>query len=653
MGNTTSNGNLEAWDIVVIVIHFVLVFSLGIWAAWGGGKDSTSGYFLAGRQMSWWLVGLSLYVTNIGSSTFIGVAGTASVSGYAVISYEYYALMALLFLGFIFAPVYFAADISTVPEYLQLRFGGYRLQTFISVVNLTVAIVIMLSGEMYAGSIVIQQALGWNIYTSVIVLLFLTAIYTVAGGLKAVIFTDALQAVVVLIGAFVLMGLAIAEIGGIGNLRLLYMTAIPNTTQLYANTSCGIPTEETWHIFRDAKTADLPWPGVVFGVFILGLYFWCTNQVIVQRTLAAKNVTHSKAACIMTGYFKILPMFLMIWPGMISRTLFADEVACVDPNVCERVCDNRAGCSDIAYPKLVVELMPTGLKGLMLAAMLAAMISSLTSIFNASSSMFVIDIWYKIRPASTELELVIVGKLCTLVLVVVGVLWIPVIQAYGSGELFVYVQSILSYLSPSVFACFTAAILWSRVNEFGAFWGMFVGFLVGLTRSILDFVFGVPSCGQPDDRPNIVKNFHYLHFAAFLYAFSFILICIFSLFKPAIPENKLIRLTWWTRHSKLPRAPMSDDLEEKKKKNDLLREERVKEQALKAESRTGFKWKAWNLLCGISGSPTDIEEKEVQVKEEEEMQKATAEEDPMWQNIAAVNGIILAGVCAFLFGYYA
>eukprot|EP00057_Strongylocentrotus_purpuratus_P019555 XP_011674029.1 PREDICTED: sodium/glucose cotransporter 4 [Strongylocentrotus purpuratus] len=506
---------------------------------------------------------------------------------------------------------------------------------------------------MYAGSIVIQQALGWNIYTSVISLLVLTAIYTVAGGLKAVIFTDALQAVVVLIGAFILMGLAIAEIGGIGNLRLLYMTAIPNTTQKYANTSCGIPTEETWHIFRDAKTADLPWPGVVFGVFILGVYFWCTNQVIVQRTLAAKNVNHSKAACIMTGYLKILPMFLMIWPGMISRTLFADEVACVDPEICERVCDNSAGCSDIAYPKLVVELMPTGLKGLMLAAMLAAMISSLTSIFNASSSMFVLDIWYKIRPTSTELELVIVGKVCTLVLVVVGVLWIPVIQAYGSGELFVYVQSILSYLSPSVLACFTAAIFWGRVNEFGAFWGMLGGFLVGLTRSILDFVYGVPSCGQEDSRPNIVKNFHYLHFAAFLYVFSTILICVFSFFKPAIPANKLIRLTWWTRNSKLPRAIMSDDQDEKDKKNELLREEKVKEHSLKTQSRTGFKWKAWNILCGISGSPMDIDEKDTKEVEEETVKKASAVDDPKWQKIAAVNGIVLAGVCAFLFGYYA
>ncbi|XP_071478099.1 sodium/glucose cotransporter 4-like [Diadema antillarum] len=648
MGNTSSN--LEAWDVVVIVIHFLVVFSLGLWAAWGGGKDSTSGYFLAGREMSWWLVGLSLTVTNIGSSTFIGVAGTASISGYAVVSYEYYALMALLTLGFLFAPVYFAAEISTVPEYLKLRFGGNRLQTFISIINLIVAIIIMLSGEMYAGSIVIQQALGWNIYTSVIVLLVLTAIYTVAGGLKAVIFTDALQAVVVMIGAFVLMGLAISEIGGIGNLRLNYMTAIPNTTQIWGNTTCGIPTEETWHIFRNAQTSDMPWPGVVFGVFILGLYYWCTNQVIVQRTLAAKSINHSKGACVMTGYFKVLPMFLMVWPGMISRTLWPDEIACVVPEICDRACGNPAGCSDIAYPKLVVELMPTGVKGLMLAAMLAAMISSLTSIFNASSSMFVIDIWYKLRPMSTELELVIVGKFCTLVLVVVGVLWIPVIQAYGSGELFVYVQSILSYLSPAVFAVFTMGIFWERTNEFGAFWGLVIGFLVGLTRSILDFVYGVPSCGQEDNRPNIVRNFHFLHFAAFLYGFSLILVGVISMIREPIPPEKLIRLTWWTRHSKIQRVPMSEEVEEKKKKNEILREERAKQNAIKAQARTGWKWKAWNIMCGISGSPMDPDEQE---EEEKRSRKMPADEDPRVSTFAAVNGILLAGVCVFLFGYFA
>ncbi|XP_011674028.2 sodium/glucose cotransporter 4 [Strongylocentrotus purpuratus] len=654
MGNLIANGKLEVWDIVVIVVHFTAVFSIGIWASWGGGKDSTSGYFLAGRQMPWYLVGLSLVVTNIGSSTFIGVSGTASLSGYGVVIYEFQALNCLLLLGFIFVPVYFASEVSTVPEYLKLRFGADRLQIFISIINLIMAIVIMLSGEMYAGSLVIQQSLGWDVYTSVIVLLLLTAVYTVAGGLKAVIYTDAIQAVVMMIGAFILMGIAFAEIDwSLETLRLRFMSAIPNTTQVYGNTSCGVPTEETWHIFRDAKTSDLPWPGSIFGTLVLGGYFWCTNQVIVQRTLAARNVTHSKAACIMTGYFKILPMFLMVIPGMISRTLWPDEIACVDPEVCEAACGNPAGCSNIAYPRLVVELMPTGLRGLMLATMLAAMISSLTSIFNASSSMFVIDIWYKIRPRSTELELVIVGKLATLVLVAVGVLWIPVIQAYGSGELFVYMQAILSYLTPAVFSVFTAAIAWTRINETGAFWGLVCGFIVGFTRFILDFVYGVPSCGQEDSRPDIVRDFHFLHFAAFLYGFTIILIVIFSLLTEPIPQQKLVRLTFWTRFSNLPRLPMSEEKAEDERKNDVIRAEKKKQAAIRAQERTGLKWKAWNILCGISGAPTDEGTEDVEELEAPEQErKATALENPKWARIALVNGGILGTVCVFILAYF-
>nr|XP_054749350.1 sodium/glucose cotransporter 4-like [Lytechinus pictus] len=654
MGSMTSS-NIEGWDIAVICIHFVVVFSLGIWASWGGGKDSTSGYFLAGRNMPWWLVGISLYVTNIGSSSFIGMAGTAAVSGIAVIAYEYYALVCLLLLGFVFSPVYFASEISTVPQYLKKRFGGDRLQTFISVINLIVVVIMMLAGEMYGGTIVIQTALGWNVYTSVISLLLLTAIYTVAGGLKAVIYTDALQAVIMIIGAFVLIAISIAEIGGIGNLRLLYMTAIPNTTQIYGNTTCGIPQEDTWHIFRDAKSGDIPWPGLVFGIFILGLYFWCSNQVIVQRTLSAKNVTHSKAGCILTGYFKILPMYLMIWPGMISRSLWPDEVACVEPGVCEKVCSNPAGCGDIAYPKLVVNLMPTGAKGLMLAAMLAALVSTLTSIFNAASSMFVLDIWVKVRPTSTELEMVIVGKLCTIIFMIVGVLWLPVIQSYGSGGIVYYVQSILSYLSPSVFAVFTAAIAWSRVNEKGAFWGLVIGFATGFTRAIMEFVYGIPTCLDEDTRPDVLKNFHFLHFAAFLYAFTLILIVCISLMTDPIPPSKLVRLTFWTRHSTLPREPMSKEEEEREKEYDAVRKGKKMESDLKYKNRTGLKWKAWSILCGISGSPMDEDaeiEAEKQAKAVAEKQ-ALAADDPKWEKFVAFNGVLLAGLCVFVFGYYA
>ncbi|XP_041474707.1 sodium/glucose cotransporter 4-like [Lytechinus variegatus] len=663
MGNTVTNGNLETWDVVIIVLNFVGVFAFGIWASCGSGKESTSGYFLAGRQMPWYLVGLSLWMTNIGSRSFIGIAGSASVGGYGVAIYEFQALNCLLLLGFIFIPIYFASEVSTVPEYLKHRFGGDRLQMAIAIINLITAVVIMLASEMYASSLVIQQSLGWDLYTSIIVLLLMTAVYTVAGGLKAVIYTDAIQAVIMMVGAFALMGIAFSEVDwSMETLRLNYMSAIPNTTQLWGNTSCGIPQEGTWHIFHPADDPGLPWTGSVFGALVLGCYFWCTNQVIVQRTLAARNVTHSKGACIMTGYFKILPMFLMIIPGMISRSLWPDLVACVDPDTCEDVCGNPAGCSDIAYPRLVVQLMPTGLRGLMLATMLAAMISSLTSIFNAASSMFVLDIWYKIRPRSTELELVIVGKLSTVIMVVVGVLWIPILQAYGSGELFTYMQAINSYLTPAVFSVFTAAILLQRVNETGAFWGLVCGFLIGLTRAILDFVFGVPSCGQVDDRPAMLKNFHFLHFAAFVYGLTLILIVLFSYLKDPLPPYKLVRLTWWTRHSDIPREPISSEEEEKRLHNEAIRKEKQKQAALDAQTRTGLKWKLWYLICCITTSPANIDDDEEPVIDQDSVDKGkeadgvrhktSAYENPKWAFFALVNGVVLAGACTFILAYY-
>ncbi|XP_063970391.1 sodium/glucose cotransporter 4-like [Lytechinus pictus] len=650
------NTNLEAADIVIIVLHFLIVFSLGLWVSWrAGNKNTTSGYFLAGRDMSWWLVGLSLYVSNIGSSSFIGLASSAAASGYAVIAYEFHGIFCLLLLGFIFVPVYFASGITTVPEYLKKRFGGERLQVGLSVINLFLLVLASLSAEMYAGSIIIREALGWNIYLSTILLLALTAIYTVAGGLKAVIITDALQTVVMVTGAFILMGIAINEIGGLDNLRLSYMTAIPNTTAIYGNTSCGIPTGDAFHIFRDASASNpnaLPWPGVVFGIFLLSAWYFCTNQVIVQRTLAAANLSYAKSGCILAGYCKILPFFLMIIPGMISRSLWPDEVGCVDPDVCEEVCGNPNGCSNIAYPRMLIYLMPTGLKGLMLAAMLAALMSSLTSIFNSASSMFVIDIWLKIRPSSTELELVIAGKLCTIILVVVSVLWLPVIEAFGSGELFVYIQSISSYFSPTMFALYTAAILSERINEAGAFYGLVCGFIIGLSRAICDIIFGVPGCGQEDDRPAIVKNFHYLHFACFLYGAALFFIVAISLITKPIESSKLIRLTWWTKSIQLPRKPMSEEEERKDRENEAIKAEKMKELTEKAAARTSFLGKSWNFLCSIDTTLDDKPPMTEKEKMELERKLTSIEEKPLVKKIVAWNAVLLCGVGVFLFAFY-
>ncbi|KAJ8018813.1 Sodium/glucose cotransporter 4 [Holothuria leucospilota] len=323
-----------------------------------------------------------------------------------------------------------------------------------------------------------------------------------------------------------------------------YMKAIPNDTYVLGNTSCGVPREADWHIFQPASDPQYPWPGVGFGIIILSSYFWCSNQIIVQRSLASKNLHHAKGASVLAGYLKILPMLVMVVPGMISRALFTDYVACQTAESCISVCGNPKGCTDAAYPKLLLALMPTGLKGLMLAAMLAALMSTLTSIFNSLSSIFTMDLWIKIRTVPSQFELLIVGsfffkRVTTGVIAAISILWIPIIQAYGAGELFLYLQSMASYLYPPVFAMFTAGVLWTRATEKGALAGLVTGVLLGAVRFMCDFYFKSPGCGETDTRPVIIRILPFLHFALVRYAVSLVVIVVVSLLTKPLPAEQV------------------------------------------------------------------------------------------------------------------
>ncbi|XP_071952865.1 sodium/mannose cotransporter SLC5A10-like, partial [Antedon mediterranea] len=661
---------LHPIDIAIIVIHFCIVFGIGIWSTRGSAKGSASGYFLAGRNMSWWLVGMSIYVSNIGSSSFIGLASTAAANGYAVISYEFSGVTCLALLGFVFTPVYLSSEAYTMPEYLKKRYGGNRVRMYIAVVTLILIVIASISGEMYAGAIIIQQVLEWPLYFSVCLMLGLTAIYTVVGGLKAVIYTDAFQSVIMLFGAFILTILAFIKIGGMENLRNKYMAAIPNTTLLWGNTTCGIPGNDSFHIFRSAKDPAMPWPGVFFGIHILSGWFFCTNQLIVQRSLSAKNLTHAKAGAMMAGYFKILPMFLMIFPGMISRALYPDEVACADPSTCEAVCGVAAGCTNIAYPKLVMELMPTGLRGLMMAAMIAALMSSLTSIFNSASTIFTIDIWPRIRSKASEAELMIVGRVSTVVLVIVSILWLPVVEKYGTGELFVYVQSMVSYFAPPLFATFLIAVFWTRANEQGAFWGLMSALVFGFIRLVLDFTSTPPSCTETDDRPKLIKNFHYLHFACFLFGSTVLVTVIVSLFTKPIPLNKLNGLTFWTKHLNYN----GDDTNGKTntevtengafKENQDIEEMKSEEQKKSIDSNgknTATKNRgvmysigSWLFLvvCGFPLRTLNTNKPRVSHGNRNQDMQVSLYEKPKWIRILNVNLVILIACGIFFYAYY-
>uniref|UniRef100_A0A3P8PJJ9 Sodium/glucose cotransporter 2 n=1 Tax=Astatotilapia calliptera TaxID=8154 RepID=A0A3P8PJJ9_ASTCA len=635
-------------DISIIVGYFIVVISVGVWSMFRTNRGTVGGYFLAGRTMTWWPVGASLFASNIGSGHFVGLAGTGAAGGIAVGGFEWSALFIVLLLGWLFVPVYLTAGVITMPQYLKKRFGGTRISLYLSVISLLLYILTKISVDMFSGAVFIQQALGWNIYVAVIALLLITALYTVTGGLAALMYTDTVQTFVIIAGAFVLTGFSFAKVGGYSALLNKYSSATPlNFTSLEPHRynispHCYTPRADAFNLLRDPAAGDLPWPGVLIGIPIGGIWYWCTDQVIVQRCLAARSITDVKAGCIMCGYLKLLPMFLMVFPGMISRILYTDEVGCVVPELCKNICGTEVGCSNIAYPKLVISIMPDGLRGLMLAVMLAALMSSLASIFNSSSTLFTMDIWTRIRPQATERELIVVGRVWVLCIVAVSICWIPVVQAAQSGQLFDYIQSVSSYLAPPIAAVFLLAVFVKRVNETGAFWGLICGLLMGLCRMLLEFWFGTGSCIFPSSCPYLVCGIHYLHFAIILFFCTSALVLLVSCCSEPIDDQHLHRLVFSLRHSKEERKDLDWEQEEKGR--------RARREAMAEEEEQSGICQLIKRFFGQGGSssPTNDEE-----EPEEPVQMPDISEDPVWKNTVDVNALIMMAVAVFMWGYYA
>ncbi|CAF4876525.1 unnamed protein product [Rotaria sp. Silwood1] len=453
--------------------------------------------------------------------------GSGANNGIGVAGFELNASYVLIILGWLFLPVYIKADIYTMPEFLKKRFGGDRIRFYQTTLALILSIFTKISVDLYSGAIFLNQALGWNMYISIIALITLAAIFTIGGGLSAVIWTDFIQTIIMVIAAFILMIISYIRVGGLQMIKNLYPYSVADTT-LFNNTVCGIPSEDYFSIIRPLNSNNgPPWIGII-GMTI----------VIVQRALAAKNLTHARAGCIVASYLKFLPLFLMIIPGMVARILFPDKIGCSSPQTCKEVCNNEASCTDIAYPLIVIELMPSGLRGLMLACMIAALMTSLTSIFNSSSTIFTIDIWQRFRPRALQWELLIVGRVFTLILVGISILWIPIISIAQGGRLFDYIQSVQSFLAPPICAIYLLAILWKRINEEGAFWGLICGLIIGLIRFIWEFSYSVPPCelSHTDQRPTVVK-FHFLYFAVLLFVLTCLITITISLLTRPIPDQ--------------------------------------------------------------------------------------------------------------------
>ncbi|XP_067912095.1 sodium/myo-inositol cotransporter 2-like [Heterodontus francisci] len=650
-----SHRKLTAVDIAVLSVYIIVVLLVGFWAMYRTKRSTVKGYFLAGRSMTWWPIGASLFASNVGSGHFIGLAGSGASTGIAVSVYEWSGMYALMLLGWLFLPIYIAAGVTTMPEYLLKRFGGQRIHFLIAMLSLFAYIFTKISVDIYAGAVFIHLGLQWDLYVAVIGLLFITAVYTVGGGLAAVIYTDTLQTVIMLSGSLILMIFAFIQVDGYSGLKKKYFMAIPMIHD--PNSTCGLPREDSFHIFQDPVNSDFPWPGVIFGITVLSTWYWCTDQVIVQRALAAKTILHAKGGTLFAAYLKVLPIFIMVFPGMISRVLYPNLVACADTTTCRRVCGNPAGCTDIAYPLLVMELLPGGLRGLMMSVMIAALMSSLTSIFNSASTLFTMDVWHHIRPHCSEWELMIVGRVVVLILVVVSVLWIPLLQMSQGGQLFMYIQSITSYLTPPIAVVFIVGCFWKRANEKAAFWGLAAGFVVGIIRMILDFVFVTPPCGHPDTRPSVIGKVHFLHFSLILSLITLIVVVTISLFtKPPTPEQ-INRLTWYTRHASPPPKDSQEDVvdvEETYKAQEEAAAEQAKTEEAADTSISGkqiIKTKGLRFLmwfCGMERKQMDTD-----FSKTEHIYIASLYEEPRLRYVVNANLVICLGATLFLYCYFA
>lgn len=488
-------------DLLIIGLYFALIFGIGFYFS---RKDKTStDYFLAGRHVGWFAIGASLFASNISSEHFIGLAGSGAATGMAVGHFEWLASLILLVLGWVFVPFYLRSKVFTMPEFLEKRYGSAS-RWYLTTVSILAYVLTKISVTLFAGGLLLKQVMGWDMYTSAIVMVIATGIYTVAGGLGAVIYTELLQTFVLIGGALVLTGLGLHEIGGFSQLR----QAVP---------------PDFFHMFKPASDPDFPWTGIVFGAPILGIWYWCTDQFIVQRVLSAKNIDHARSGTIFAGFLKILPVFLLVLPGIIARALYPDITG------------------DQAYPALVTRLLPVGLKGIVVAGLLAALMSSLASCFNSSSTLFTIDVYKKLKPFASERRLVYVGRLTTAVLVVLGILWVPFIK-YISSQLYIYLQSVQAYISPPIAAVFLFGVFWPRANGKGAIASLLTGLFFGGARLVLELIDKTHPIGWAPLHWYASINF--LHFAILLFGVCTAVLLVVSLATEKPPLPKLRGLTY-------------------------------------------------------------------------------------------------------------
>lgn len=498
-------------DWFVLVLFFIALGSI-IWWAIKQKQNSSEDYFLAGRNLGWFVIGASIFASNIGSEHIVGLAGTAADSGMAMGHYELHSWIILL-LGWVFVPFYLRSTVFTMPEFLEQRYSE-SARWILTIITLVSYVLTKVSVTVYAGAVVFETLMGIEFWSGALLIVLVTGAYTILGGLRAVIYTDALQAMVLLFGSITITITGLMKLGGWGSL-------IDQVGSSHFN------------MFLPYDHPKFPWVGMVFAPPIIGIWYWCTDQYIVQRVLSAKNETQARKGTIFAGYLKLLPIFMFFIPGLIAFAMSKSGSLNYDS-------------SDQVFPTLVRELLPSGLRGLVAGGLIAALMSSLSSVFNSCSTLFTIDIYKKLKPNTDEKTLVFVGRVATAVVVITGILWIPLMKVVSSGGLYTYLQSVQAYIAPPIAAVFLLGIFWSRINANGALAALILGFSGGMIRLGLE----INKVDLSDGFWLSIADLNFLYFAIFSFLSCIAILIIVSVLTPEPNYKKIEGLTYGTTLSK-------------------------------------------------------------------------------------------------------
>ena len=526
---------MTSLDWTMILAYFALLAGVVVFTMRRKRIETEKDLFLGGRSVGWLAIGASIFAANIGSEHLIGLAGAGASTGLSSSHWEFHAWV-LVMMSWVFLPFYYNSGVSTMPEFLERRFGA-RARWLLSLVSLAAYVLTKISVTVYAGALFfevmmpeVQLTVGGTVISSfwigAVTTVLLAGLYSSIGGLSAVVYTDLVQTGIILVGTLSVTGFALYHLGHSGVALPDGSTAqgVADGWQVLKATIKSTGNVEQFGLWHSLSHKAFPWLGVVVASATIGVWYWCTDQFIIQRTLAAKNLTNARRGAIWGGFLKLAPVFLFLVPGMLGFALHHNHVLVNGSAFAIPLKEDGALNGDTVFPTLVQTLLPTGFRGIVVAGMIAALMSSLASLFNSVSTLFTVDVYQKLRPETSQRKLVTIGRTTTVVMTALGLLWLPIMKAISGGGLYQYIQSVQSFLAPPIVAVFLLGLLWKRMNLRGAVWGLSVGFVLGMCKLGANAIWGGA------DGYALIQDFY---FSGILLALSIAISIAASLTAPA------------------------------------------------------------------------------------------------------------------------